>query len=114
MSINPSLGERRGSTRVRLKIEIEATGITEPLVCEGETYVVNLQGALISTTVSLRVGMEIEIHVMVTGKCAPAKVLYVDPDQPRHCGIKLKEPQNIWGVSLRPEDWHKENSEHPE
>ena len=30
-------GESRRSTRVRLKVEIEARGLTEPLTCEGET-----------------------------------------------------------------------------
>jgi hypothetical protein len=110
MSANPSVRERRGSTRVRLKVEIEATGITEPFVCQGETHVVNLQGALIFTTVPLRVGMDIEIHVVLTGKRTLAKVVYVDPDQPRYCGIRLKERQNIWGVSLPPDDWHEEYS----
>ncbi len=105
MSANDSLRERRGSTRVRLIVEIEAKGITEPFVCQGETHVVNLQGALISTAVPLRVGLEIELYVVLTGKRTPAKVVYVDPDQPRHCGVKLHEPRNIWGVSLPPSDW---------
>jgi hypothetical protein len=106
MSANAGVRERRGSTRVRLNVEIEAKRITEPFICEGETHVVNLQGALISTTVPLRVGMEIEIYVMLTEKRAAAKVVYVDPDHPGHCGIMLAEPQNIWGVSLPPDDWH--------
>lgn len=105
MSANSSPRERRGSTRVRLKVEIEAKGISEPFVCQGETHVVNLQGALISTTVPLRVNMEVEIHVMLTNKRAAAKIVYVDPDHPQHCGIRLHEPQNIWGVSLPPNDW---------
>jgi hypothetical protein len=104
-SFEPVVREYRRSTRVRLKVVIEARGITEPLACDGETHVVNLHGALISTAVPLRVGMEIEIHVILTNKRAAAKVVYVDPDQPRHCGIGLDEPQNIWGISLPPEDW---------
>ena len=84
---------------------IEAQGINEPLACEGETLVVNLHGALIRTTIALRVGMEISIHVRLTDKSAAAEVVYVDPDQPRHCGIKLKKPENIWGLSLPPDDW---------
>jgi hypothetical protein len=48
--------------------------------------------------------MEIEVHVILTDKRAYAKVVYVDPDQPRHSGIKLDEPENIWGISLAPED----------
>jgi hypothetical protein len=100
--------EQRRSTRVRLKVEIEAHGVSEPLTCEGETLVVNLHGALILTAVTLRVGIKISIHVRLTDKRATAEVVYVDPDQPRHCGIKLEKPENIWGVSLPPEDWHEE------
>jgi hypothetical protein len=91
-----------------LKVGIEAHGINEPLVCEGETLVVNLHGALIMTAVALRVGMKISIHVCLTDKRAAAEVVYIDPDQPRHCGIKLKRPENIWGLSLSPDDWHEE------
>ena len=35
----------------------------------------------------------------------PFPVVYVDPDRPRHCGISLDEPANIWGVELPPENW---------
>ena len=96
-------GESRRSTRVRLKVLIEAQGIAEPLTCQGETSVVNLHGALISTAVPLRVGMRIEIHVIPTGKHAAADVVHVDPDQPRVCGIGLVKPENIWGISLPPD-----------
>jgi len=58
------------------------------------------------TAVALRVGMKVSIHVHSTDKDAAAEVVYVDPDQPRHCGIKLAKPENIWGVSLLPDDWH--------
>jgi hypothetical protein len=98
--------ESRRSTRVRLKVLIEAQGIAEPLTCQGETSVVNIHGALISTAVPLRVGMRIEILVIPTGKRATADVVYVDPDQPRVCGIGLVKPENIWGLSLPPDDWH--------
>ena len=84
---------------------IETKGLSEPLACEGETQVINLHGALISTAVALRVGMEIEIRVILTDKRASAKVIYVDPDQPRYSGIELQQPKNIWGVPLPPEDW---------
>lgn len=97
--------ESRGSTRVRMKVQIVANGVTEPLTCEGETIVVSLHGALILTTVTLRVGMRIELHVVLTDKRALADVVYVDPDQPKHCGIGLVKPDNIWGVSLPPDDW---------
>jgi hypothetical protein len=67
--------------------------------------VVNLHGALILTAVPLQVGMKIEIYVILTDKRASAEVVYVDPEQPRHCGIGLAKPQNIWGLSLPPDDW---------
>jgi hypothetical protein len=106
MSPEPGARESRRSTRVRLKVEIEARGLSEPLTCEGETLVVNLHGALILTAVALRVGMKISVHVRLTDKRAAAEVVYVDPDQPRHCGINLERPENIWGLSLPPDDWH--------
>jgi hypothetical protein len=84
---------------------IETRGVSEPLACKGETQVINLHGALISTAVALRVGMEIEIRVILTDKRACAKVIYVDPDQPRYSGIELEQPKNIWGVPLPPDDW---------
>jgi len=103
--------ESRRSTRVRLKVVIEAHGIAEPLTCPGETIVVNRHGALISTTVALSVGMRIEIRVILTDKRALADVVYVDPEQPRLCGIGLEKPQNIWGLSLPPDDWPEDDSE---
>lgn len=99
-------GQSRRSTRVPLKISIKAQGITEPLICEGETVIVNLHGALISTAVALSLGMKVEIAVYLTGKHANAEVVYVDAENPLHCGIALAIPRNIWGISLPPEDWH--------
>lgn len=110
MSSKPVVRESRRSTRVSLKVRIETRGVTEPLACDGETRVVNLHGALISTAVPLRVGMEVEIHVISTDKRAGATVVYVDPDQSRHCGICLTKPENIWGVSLPPDDWREYDS----
>jgi len=52
-------GESRQSTRVRLKVGIEAQGIGVPLTCEGETVVVNLHGAMIVTDAKLSVGLRI-------------------------------------------------------
>lgn len=104
-------GESRRSTRVRLRVVVEARGISEPLTCEGETIVVNLHGALILTAVALRVGMKISILVHLTNKRATAEVVYVDPDQPRHCGITLEKPDNIWGLSLPPDDWESGDAE---
>jgi hypothetical protein len=93
-----------------MKIQIEAQSIPEPVTCEGETVVVNLHGALISTTTALRVGMKIEIHVILTDKRALAQVVYVDPDRPRLCGVGLEKPQNIWGLSFPPDDWKEGDS----
>jgi hypothetical protein len=105
MISKPVARESRRSTRVRLKVRIEALGMSEPLTCEGETFVVNLHGALILTAVALRIGMKIWIHVLHTKKRVAADVVYIDPDQPRHCGINLEEPENIWGLTLTPDDW---------
>ena len=85
---------------------MKAQGIAGTLICDGETIIVNLHGALISTSVVLSMGMKIEIHVYLTGKHANAEVVYVDPEQPMHCGIALAVPKNIWGMSLPPDDWH--------
>ena len=111
MTSNPVGGESRRSTRVRLKVRIEALGVSEPLTCEGETFVVNLHGALILTAVALRVGVKIGIHVLLTDQRAIADVVYVDPEQPRHCGINLERPQNIWGLLSPPDDWHEGDTE---
>lgn len=66
MASDPA-SDRRRSTRVRLKVAIEAKGIAEPLNCEGETEVVNLHGAFISTAFALRVGMTVDVRVVLTG-----------------------------------------------
>ena len=50
--------------------------------------------------------MKIKIEVIVTSKSARAKVVYVDPERPRLCGIALVKPENIWGVSVPPDDWY--------
>ena len=110
MSQKQRTRESRRSTRVPLKVVITAQSLTETLTCDGETILVNLHGALISSSIPLRVGMEIEIHVILTGKRAPAKVVYVDPERPRVCGIGLAEPENIWGLSFPPDDWYERES----
>ena len=95
--------ELRRSTRVPLRVVLTVDGGT--VKGEGETIVVNLHGALISTELSLTIGMEISIGVYLTGKHAQARVVYTDTQTPHHCGIELDEPRNIWGVSLLPDDW---------
>jgi PilZ domain len=106
MSSSATFHESRRSTRVPLKVVIAVEGDAETRTCDGETIVINLHGALISTTDGLSAGMRISIHVYVTDKRAAARVVYVDPNNPLHCGIELDEPQNIWGVPLPPDDWH--------
>ena len=98
-------GESRRSTRVPLKVAIVVVSGDERLTCDGETIVVNLYGALLSTTVALNVGMRMSIHVVLTDKRAKARVVYVNPENPLRCGIELDQPRNIWGVPLPPEDW---------
>jgi len=95
--------DHRRSTRVRLKVAIEARGVAEPLHCEGETEVVNCHGAFVSTALPLRVGMIVEIRVGLTGKCARATVVYVDRERPRFCGVSLEQSHNIWGILLPPD-----------
>ena len=105
LSSNQPFRQSRRSTRVPLRVVIDVRGSAEKLVCEGETIVVNLHGALISTPIPLTVGMSVVVRVYLTDKRAPARVVYIDPEQPLNCGIELDEPRNIWGVSLSPDDW---------
>ena len=99
-------GESRRSTRVPLKVVISAKGLTQPLTCDGETMVVNRHGALVSCTVPLRMGLKIEVHVIMTDKSAAAEEVYVDPERSFVCGIALDKPENIWGLSFPPDDWY--------
>lgn len=99
------IGNMRRSTRVVLNIAITAQGIGEPLTCDGETIVVNRHGALIFCTAPLRVGLKIEIYVIITDKRASARVVYVDRGRPQICGVALDKPENIWGVWFAPDDW---------
>jgi len=94
-----------------LQILINVLGLGEPLVGDGETIIVNRHGALIISTVPLRVGMRIAVLVVSTSKRGDAKVVYVDPERPRVCGIALDKPENIWGVSVPPDDWQEDGSE---
>ena len=102
--------ETRRSTRIPIKIRIEAAGINEPVTCDGETVVVNRHGALISTTVALRLETKIEIHIIPTDKRARAHVVYVSRDSPLCCGIALDKPANVWGVEFPPADWQDDRS----
>jgi hypothetical protein len=69
-----------------------------------------MHGAFIVTDSALSLRMLIEVQVYLTGKRARASVVFVDPDDCYRCGIALEKPQNIWGISLPPDDWS--DSEH--
>ena len=101
-------GKFRRSTRVPLRIVISVQGLSEPVSCDGETITVNRHGALIVSSIPLHVEVKIKILVVRTGQRANAKVIYVDPDRPRVCGIALEKPENIWGVIVPPDDWYEE------
>ena len=66
---------------------------------------VNRHGVLISSAVPLRIGLKIEIHVVITDNRASAEVVYLDAEQPFVCGVALEKPENIWGLSFPPDDW---------
>ncbi len=104
MTTNVIEHELRRSTRVPLRVVLTVDS-SAGIKGEGETIVVNLHGALISTELRLIVGMRISILVYLTGKHAQARVVYAGTQTPLHCGIELDEPRNIWGVSLLPYDW---------
>lgn len=103
------VAESRRSTRVPLKVVLAARGLSEALITDGETIVVNHHGARILCTAPLRLGLEIEVHVIITDKRSAAKVVYVDPKLPEICGVELAKPENIWGLSFPPDDWFEEN-----
>ena len=71
----------------------------------GTTVVVSLHGALISTEHPLELKARIILTVYITGKQVNATVVYIDPSDPLKTGIELEVPQNVWGVSLAPDDW---------
>ena len=82
-----------------------AQGLNGANTCDGETIVVNRHGALIFSSVALRVGMKIEILLVLTNKRGAAEVVYVDPERPRVCAIRLlREQDSLWGVSFPPND----------
>lgn len=113
MSGSPSthFRESRRSTRVPLRVVISVEGGREDLTCEGETIVVNLHGALLTTAIPLVQGLKISVQVFLTGKRSGARVAYVDPADSLRCGIELDHPQNIWGVPLPPADWKEPSAE---
>ena len=59
------------------KVAIEVQDGAESLT--GETIIVNLHGALISTSTHLNIGMRISVYVYLKDKRAKAQVVYLDP-----------------------------------
>ena len=102
MSPTSQKGLRR-STRVPLEVSLEVEG--EIGILKGVTVVVNLHGAMIRTFKPIQLKSRIRVTVYITGKWAMARVVYIDAENCLTCGIELEGPQNIWGVSLTPDDW---------
>jgi hypothetical protein len=105
MASTGTFDHTRRSSRVPLKVAFAIEGGAGRRTCEGETIVVSLLGALIATTTELTVGTRISVHAYLTDQRAWARVVYIDPMNPLHCGIALDEPRNIWGVSVPPDNW---------
>ena len=93
----------RRSTRVPLEVSIQVEGQQQKM--SGVTVVVSLHGALIQTQHVLDLRARILLTVYITGKNVNATVVYKDSADPLKAGIELDVPQNIWGVSLAPDDW---------
>jgi hypothetical protein len=100
----PLFAELRRSTRVPLEVSI--TIGKESVTVSGVTVVVNLHGALIRSSREFEIGTELLVVVYLTGKSSRARVAYHMPANRLVCGIELEVPQNIWGVSLIPDDWY--------
>jgi hypothetical protein len=110
MSETAAFHDSRRSTRVPLKVVITVGSGVGSQICDGETLVVNVHGALIAAETPLSVGMRISIHVYLTDKHATARVVYSNIKNPLQCGIELDEPRNIWGVSVPPDNWDEDLS----
>lgn len=93
----------RRSTRINYDVIVELKG--ERFAYAGETSVVNLHGALISTTAPLELGTQVTIHVHQTGKAAPGRIVFASYEKPPHYGVELDKPANIWGLTDTPPDW---------
>ena len=63
---------------------------------------INLHGTLIAAAIRLSTGMRISIHVYVTDKRAAARVVYMDPKNPLHCGIDLLSHETFGVYRCRP------------
>jgi len=86
-----------------LEVSIQVEGQQQKM--NGVTVVVSLHGALVTTEHLLDLHARILLTVYITSKNVNATVVYKDPGDPFNAGIELDVPQNIWGVSLAPDDW---------
>jgi hypothetical protein len=107
-NLNTLSVENRRSTRVPLEtsieVSIEIDGKPGSLPFKGVTLIVNMHGALIRTIKPLEVGSSIYLRLLNGEECS-AKVVHQLPANAFTYGIELREPRNIWGVTLPPEDW---------
>lgn len=104
--------ESRRSTRVSLEVSIDVEDETSKQTITGITQVVNLHGALVRTTRPLKRRSQVFVTVYLTGKKSRARVIHVADENPLKAGIELEVPQNIWGVSLAPDDWDELDQHH--
>jgi len=98
----------RRSTRVPIRVRVEVLGTGKSY--DGETIVVNMHGALVTTSSLLELGSRVTVHVQLTGKSAEGRVVLATPERPLEFGIGFDHPENIWGISLPPADWHEETA----
>ena len=108
MGVDPGVREQRRSTRVRMKVEIKAHGVNEPLSCEGETVIVNLHGALILLAGKVVKGQKLHMKNRVTQVeqlCQVASI-GMKSEGKTQVGIEFLKPSpDFWQISFPPEDW---------
>jgi hypothetical protein len=96
----------RRSTRIATDVLVEIQG--ESFVYAGQTLMVNAHGALVKIAAPLKAGDQVVIYVHNSGKSGRARVVFVD-GKSSEFGVELEQPENIWGVTLPPEDWQNES-----
>ena len=103
----------RRSTRVTISIHIFISGVD----ADGNDYsesvhtqVVNKHGGKIATTRHLDMGAEVLIENRARGVMVKATVVWLGEwdhaGNLQSVGLELLEPQNIWGITFPPDDWH--------
>lgn len=92
----------RRSTRIATDVLVEIQG--ESFAYAGQTLTVNAHGALVRIAAPLKIGDQVVLYVQSTGMSAGARVVFADGDSSQF-GVELETPENIWGVSVPPDDW---------